>query len=71
MLQIEKNIPIPPSSPIGEMIAVLKTMEVHDSVYTTDEKLARRAVAKAHKDDDARKYITRRVEGGMRVWRTV
>lgn len=69
---IEKNIPLPLPRGKGSGIkAGLISMEVGDSVFFEGWTNARAcgSVAGAKKNSD-RQYTTRKVDGGVRVWRT-
>jgi hypothetical protein len=80
MLQIEKNIPMPPNwqkhstRKHDEIKETLYAMEVDDSVFFHDYQEAVRFRGRAHNykntlRDFDRNFAIRTVDGGWRVWR--
>lgn len=65
-LKIEKNIPIPPRRGSG-IAAILREMQVGDSVLFPrgDGRNARSTFGRF----EPKKFCTRSVDGGIRVWR--
>ena len=70
-LTIEKDIPIPPRRRVVDKggVATLKRMEIGDSVLFLTRKQAGVAIQELKRNKDPRKFTTRTVEGGIRVWR--
>lgn len=70
MIQIDKNVPLPPSGAGRPPIYPLREMEVGDSFYSAAGKMKAIATAacKAGKKF-GRRYAVRAVDGGVRVWR--
>lgn len=68
--QIERNIPIPPRTYGSNSVkyAFALQMEVGDSVLVETRRIAS-AVSNRLKLSGY-KFVTRKVEGGIRVWRT-
>lgn len=69
-LKIEKDVPLPPRSSGDSKKSVLWRMSVGDSVLVTDASqsvVAARAKSVANRS--GYKFATRKVEGGVRVWR--
>lgn len=67
MLEIEKNVPLPPSNNGTGLSAVLRSMEIGDSVLVESTKKNRLTAAFAK--HAPRKFSQRKQEGGIRVWR--
>jgi hypothetical protein len=67
-LQIEKGIPIPQS---GSRTHARKypfdEMEIGDSVLVEDDRVY--SAVSVYSKRNGKKYATRKVEGGIRVWR--
>ena len=70
-LTIEKGIPIPPKRHTINKgwVATLRRMEVGDSVLFENRKQAGGAIQELKRNKDPRKFVTRTVDGGIRVWR--
>lgn len=66
---IEKGIPIPTGWE-GGLKRTLNSMEIGDSAFI-DEKLYKsvRVTASKLKSEKGMGYLTRRVDGGWRIWR--
>lgn len=73
-VQIEKNIPPPPKKNGHSGQRVTQKMEVGDSILIEGSQIKRlvakaSAICTAGKRFGDGKFSTRRVEGGIRVWR--
>jgi hypothetical protein len=70
-LQIEKGVPIPPKTTTkGRRMNPIRELEVGDSVLIAgkyQENVASRAGRITRQT--GRRFVTRKVEGGVRVWR--
>jgi hypothetical protein len=66
-VKIEKGIPITPKKGGSRVVETMRAMEIGDSVLVP---ITARScwLATAHRLSD-RKYISRAVEGGVRIWR--
>ncbi len=64
---IEKGLPIPASNKVSanEKTLAFRALEVGDSFYVPSVKV----VPFYQHQKDGKKFCTRRVEGGVRVWR--
>jgi len=74
MIEIEKGVPIPPSSTArSEFFDVMFKMDVGDSILIRGDR-AKQNKAKAmtgnFKARYRREFTTRRVAEGLRIWRT-
>lgn len=74
MIAIDKNIPIPkaytsPGRPEGHAIYPWKTMEIGDSFIHPSSKETARAIASKRGKDLGKRFITRSIEGAVRIWR--
>ena len=70
MITIEKNVPVPG---FGDLIGTtFQKMQVSDSflIDFADDKNLRATLYRKMKQAYPREFITRSVEGGVRVWRT-
>ena len=68
MITIEKNIPLPG---IGDLVGItLAKMEVGDSFLVAADTNMRSMLYRKIKQAAPREFLTRAVEGGVRVWRT-
>lgn len=65
---IEKNIPLPSGGKSGVRRWPFDEMEIGDSIFSTDERL--QSAAHSWGQLKRRKFITRKIDGGCRVWRT-
>lgn len=69
MYKIEGNVPVPSKS-ADPFVQTLILLEPGESFLVTDlsmEKIMSRSVYHSKKND--RKFLCRRVQGGVRVWR--
>lgn len=71
---IEKDVPLPEShsSHRGGLSGALRKMEVGDSILLKDKSqhfISAAGQTVAMRENDGRKYMTRTVEGGVRIWR--
>jgi hypothetical protein len=71
MLVIDKGIPVPPQRRrgCGEVIDVLERMEVGDSVVFPDSGKRVTFATSGYGKRLGRKFVTRKVDGGRRIWR--
>jgi hypothetical protein len=67
IIKIEKGIPIPPPRGLG-ISAALRAMDVGDSFLITGRNQA--SASSALGRFAPKKFATRNVEGGVRIWRT-
>lgn len=71
MISIDKNIPIPPEGRRGkqERYYPWKDMEIGDSFLSAEnDAYIRRSMSYQNKNTE-KAFISRNVEGGVRVWR--
>jgi len=69
MYEIEKNIPAPTRNPpISKFLSILKTMEPGDSVMLDINDTLRSNLTHACRTQGI-KTVTRKCEGGFRIWR--
>jgi hypothetical protein len=67
--EVEKNIPIPADGFDRKTTYPLRAMEIGDSFWTdTPKEKVHPAVSYFGKRND-RRFITRKMDGGIRVWR--
>ena len=72
--KIDKNVPLPDDGKsVSSFLATLRQMEPADSVFYPNDKDQGRSVhasiAYLRKSNPDKKYVTRKVEGGRRIWR--
>jgi hypothetical protein len=71
-VQIDKGIPMPSRGRAINWAPLLGQLEVGDSFLLPDAaKSAISTAVKAFKDATGKELSTRKVDGGIRVWRTV
>lgn len=74
-LAIEKNVPLPTErSRKNGIAATLRSMQPGNSVFVpgkTRNNISSQCNMQKLRCADGRDYVTRTVEGGVRVWRTV
>lgn len=70
MYEIEKNVPIPKhrGEGRGRILELLKTMEVGDSVVV-DVSESQKGNSVSYAQQFGIKCVTKKVEGGFRIWR--
>ena len=71
MIQIDKDVPIPTDGRVGCPRLPVKTIEVGESFVIPDGtmKTPHLIVGRANRCYAPKRFISRRVEGGRRVWR--
>lgn len=74
--KIENNIPVPTkNNSVGRKAPKypLSRMKVGDSFFSVSDKMIRNrlsaAMASFHKNNPTTRFISRMVEGGVRIWR--
>jgi hypothetical protein len=68
---IEKNVPPPEMRVSSGLTDVLRSMEVGDSILFQDLKQTGLSgfITNVCRKDPARRYTSRKIDGGTRVWR--
>jgi hypothetical protein len=75
MVKIDKKVPLPPSKRIRKENYPFREMNVGDSFFLpldgipVSELQTRLANAWRHCREEGKRFTSRRVEGGVRVWR--
>jgi len=67
---VEKNIPIPPTRKKGKWKEVVSIMEIGDSVLVKNRLQACCLITSARSHHPDMKFTTRKIDEGIRVWRT-
>jgi len=68
--KIEKGIPIPPAREGSGLTATLRKLAVGDSIFCrgiTQQSVS--TISSRFSKRDGLKFVTRKVKGGVRVWR--
>lgn len=73
-MRIEKNVPVPAPAPVQRRQYPYADMEVGDSVFIpyegSTQNSTEAAYARVYGSRHSKRFTVRKVEGGLRVWRT-
>ena len=70
MIKIDKGLKIPPPAVGRPRKYPFPDMEVGDSFFSEDVENVSAAVGKYNKRQPETHFVRRRVDGGIRIWRT-